>query len=305
MPEVVSCCLCGNEAVSPLPKRIHALNLPAGLGIVQCPRCDLVFMSPRPTQEEYASFYALEPFYSIEAYARRVESRRDFHLTRLAEIEAIIGRGRRILEVGCAAGHFLKLAKDRGHEVYGTEISQPFAEYATGVLGLDVRRVEKLRDAAFPGGFFDLVYANHVFEHLLDPVATLAEVARILKDKGALLTEVPNQVESLRARLRRCVVALSRSWGRGVLYRDAPSSIHHVFFYSVPVLQRMVREAGFTILKTRTYENHHRQVIGDTPVGGYWMTEMMHRASSLLGLGPIILVLAQKLGTPTEGVLNE
>jgi SAM-dependent methyltransferase len=296
MPEVVSCCLCGNDSVSPLAKRIHTLNLPEGLGIVECARCGLVFMSPRPTQEEYAKFYTSEPFYSIEAYVRRVEGRRDdFHLRRLAEIEATIGRGRRVLEVGCAAGHFLKLARDRGHVVCGTEISPPLADYAGGVLGLDVRKVAKLADANFPDGFFDLVYSNHVFEHLLDPAATLEEVARILKSRGVLLVEVPNQIYSLRAKLRRWAVSLSCFRGKGALYRDPPSSIHHVFFYSVPVFQQMIRQAGFTILKTRTYQNHHRQVIGDDPLGGYWMTEMLHRASALFGLGPIILVLAQKV----------
>ena len=199
-----------------------------------------------------------------------------------------------MLEVGCGAGHFLKLAKDRGHEVYGTEVSAPFADHARGVFGLDVRRVTSLGDAAFPGRFFDLVYSNHVFEHLLNPVAALAEAARILKDEGLLLLEVPNQFHSLRAKLRRWLVALSGPWGKGVLYSDTTTSIHHVFFYSVSVFEQMVRRAGFTVIRTRTYESHHVQVIGEHPVGGYRLTEAMHRASALVGLGPIINVLARK-----------
>ena len=43
-----------------------------------------------------------------------------------------------LLEVGCAAGFFLKIAEETGWEVHGVEIMPPAVAYARDTLGLNV-----------------------------------------------------------------------------------------------------------------------------------------------------------------------
>jgi SAM-dependent methyltransferase len=292
MPETVSCNLCGKGEVTSCPEKASFLGLPDGLAIVECACCGLIFMSPRPTQQEYARYYASDEVYSVEAYSRRAESRIPFYLSRLRQIEQALGRKGRLLEVGCGTGRFLKLANDAGWTVCGTEISEAFQSYAGQAFHLDVRLAPSLADARFPKESFDVVYCAHVCEHLLDPMASLLEMRRVLKQGGVLLIEVPNQFRSLRDRLRRWAIRISGARGEGKLYTRYISSVHHVFFFSPKTLGAMVQQAGFSVSKVKTYENDHRQVIGDEPTGGYWLTEGMHRTGALFGMGPVVVLWA-------------
>lgn len=294
MPESVPCNLCGNSRVEARPEKAAFLGLPEEFAIVECSCCGLVFMSPRPTQEEYTRYYAADEVYSVEAYSKRAESRMPFYLSRLRQIDQALSRRGRLLEIGCGTGRFLKLASDIGWEVCGTEISQAFQSYAGRNFRLDIRLAPKLADAHFPEEAFDVIYCAHVCEHLLDPMASVLEMRRILKRTGVLLIEVPNQFRSLRDRLRKWAIRIGGRRGEGKIYTRYISSLHHVFFFSPKTLTTMVRQAGFSVPKVKTYEKHHRQVIGDEPTGGYWLTEGMHRTGALFGAGPVVVLWATK-----------
>ena len=49
----------------------------------------------------------------------------------------------------------------------------------------------------FPDGYFDLISANMVVEHIEDPAATLTEVRRVLKPGGVFLFHTPNVLNPL------------------------------------------------------------------------------------------------------------
>jgi len=292
MPQEVPCNLCGSRRLALRNEKMSFLGLPTGLGIVECAGCGLTFMSPRPTQEEYIRFYETAEIYSVDSYSRRADQRTEFYRRRLQAI----GRERRakgkFLEIGCATGSFLRLAQEAGWSVTGTEVSKPFQDHAVKRLGLDVRCASTLAACGFSSGEFDVVYSAHVFEHLLDPMATLVEVRRIIKPSGLLVLEVPYQFHSLRDRLRRHLIALTGRTGQGRFYSPVFSAVHHVYFFSPRTLSAMVNKAGFSVLRVRTYEKHHGQVIGDAPLGGYWLAEWMHRTGAVFGIGPIILLTA-------------
>lgn len=295
MPESISACnLCGHNQVVVQPQKARFLGLPAGLGIVTCLRCGLTFMSPRPTQAEYARYYNDEPVYSSDAYSARAESRTEFYLRRIPQLEAALGRKGKLLEIGCGTGHFLNLAQAAGWQVCGVDISAPFCRYAVEMFGLDVRQANSLEQCNFSDESFDLIYSTHVFEHLVDPMHAFIQVRRILKHDGILVIEVPQQFISLRDRIRGWALTVSGQAGEGKLYKRPISSTHHVFFFTVATLSAMATRAGFQIRKIRTYERHHKQVIGDGALGGYWLAETMHRLGSIFRLGPIVLLFAQK-----------
>ncbi len=58
---------------------------------------------------------------------------------------------------------------------------------------LDEAKVNDGRTLDYADGTFDLVYANNVAEHLEDPTAFIAEIARVLKPGGVLLIKTPGK----------------------------------------------------------------------------------------------------------------
>ena len=58
---------------------------------------------------------------------------------------------------------------------------------------LDEGQVGVGESIPYPDGRFDLVFADNVLEHLPDPAAVFAEVARVLRPGGMFLAKTPNK----------------------------------------------------------------------------------------------------------------
>jgi len=119
----------------------------------------------------------LTPFY----YARR----------RLAHMYLDGVRPGRLLEVGCGSGERLALLRSQGWEVIGQEVDASAAQHARDRHGVEVR-VGTLDTIGLSEASFDVVVANHVIEHVPDPVGLLVACNRLLKDGGKLIVVTPN-----------------------------------------------------------------------------------------------------------------
>jgi SAM-dependent methyltransferase len=100
---------------------------------------------------------------------------------------------RRVLELGFGNGAFLAWARERGAEIYGTEIVPELA--ARGCeAGIHVLPVNLTQAPASLDGSFDCIAAFDVMEHLtLEQSQTLlAEVGRLLRPGGAFIARFPN-----------------------------------------------------------------------------------------------------------------
>jgi 2-polyprenyl-3-methyl-5-hydroxy-6-metoxy-1,4-benzoquinol methylase len=122
-----------------------------------------------------------------------------------------VRRGR-LLDVGCAEGAFLEVAREAGFEALGTELSSHGAARTALRLGIPVHCGE-LTSARFAAGSFSAVTLWHVLEHVVEPGETLAEARRILEPGGRLVVAVPN---------RRCPVF-------GAAYRLARGEPLHLY----------------------------------------------------------------------------
>ena len=187
--------------------------------VVECLRCGLVYVNPRPSARGMAPFYAggyhegRDSAHHARRYARQ--------LAFLPALEA-----QRILDIGCARGDFLAHALGRcpGLRAHGVDA------YSGGVA--DPRIVfqpRALPDCQLPDASFDLVTAWAVFEHLHQPSAYFAEVRRILRPGGSFVFLVTNS-ESL--------------WSRRAFGEDVP---RHTYHYSEAVLRRYAGKHGFEV----------------------------------------------------------
>jgi SAM-dependent methyltransferase len=103
-----------------------------------------------------------------------------------------------LLDVGCATGVFLDLARNAGFAVKGIEVSPELAEYARQNFKLEVR--DNLFSAGFPARSFDAITLNDVIEHLPRPILQpmAGEIARLLKPGGILEIRTPGEDGLLR-----------------------------------------------------------------------------------------------------------
>lgn len=269
--ETSNCNLCGSTSVEDaklIPD--YLLRRPQVVArLVRCRACGLVYQSPRPTLEEMAEHYPTE----YEPYADSTALNAPNALLRRAFAYGIQKRvrfitrhkaGGQLLDVGCAAGTFLSGMRDNpGWVVQGVEPSAEVAAYARTIHDLDVF-TGTLEEAAYPAHTYDCVTMWDVLEHVHDPLGTLCEVSRILKDDGILVIRVPN-LASWDARL----------FGNVWAGLDAP---RHLYVFRPETVTALLAQARFELIDL------------SAAIGGYvtfvlsarfWMTEHQWSESSM------------------------
>ena len=173
------------------------------------------------------------------------EAENDVH----AHALAFVGRGKRVLELGCAAGHVTRALVDRRCEVVGIEAD---AEAASNLDDLAGGRVDvfvgdltdpTIVQKAAEGRTFDVVLAGDVLEHLPDPVSTLQACRDVLRPDGYLVVSLPN--------IAHADVALSLLDGQ-FGYRDTGLLDRtHLRFFTLEGVHQLLEDAGFVGIEVR------------------------------------------------------
>ena len=239
-----------------------------GFAIVRCAGCGLVYTGEDPAQIDFAQLYG-EAYYTGgsdqvfadyigQEAARRASARRKLWGLRLRKSSG------RLLDVGCAAGFFLAEAR-RYFEVSGVELSEFSSRHAREKLQLNVI-TGTLQSAQLPADHFDVVTLWDVIEHVPDPVAVLADAARVLKP-GGLLVLTTGDVHSRQARRK------GRDW-------SLMTPPWHLYFFSRATMAAAGQRAGL-----RRTACSSRGVVSDRP----WMQRRLGLvATNVLGLGDIM-----------------
>lgn len=107
-------------------------------------------------------------------------------------IELIPHHPRRVLELGCGAGVFgAKLKEIFGCHVVGIELFPEAGRMAMKCL--DKVYIESLDTFDFSQlGKYDLIVANDVLEHLIDPWNVVLELRNHLNEDGYFMASIPN-----------------------------------------------------------------------------------------------------------------
>ena len=227
----VPCNHCGHDAT-------HGVRNVSRL--VRCASCGLIYVNPRPSAEDLARqydrayFHCAEPtFGGYEDYeGDRAEIARTFERRWRQLAPWVGGTPPRLLDVGCATGIFLEVARAAGCPGEGLDLS----EYALALArekGFAARR-GTLEEAAFPAESFDVISMWDLIEHVTDPAALLAECRRVLRPGGVLAISTPD-AGSLLARV------LGSRW---LGFRSIDE---HLYFFSRRTLGQMLERAGFEV----------------------------------------------------------
>jgi spore maturation protein CgeB len=210
--------------------------------IVKCEECGLIFVNPQPTEAILSQIYSKDYFKSkegkTEGYGDYMGNEREYRVQMgyrcLGWVEALADdRDSRLLDVGCAAGFFLKAAAERGWSVRGVEISEFAAGFARHEMDLDVA-CGTLSQAAYSDNEFDVVTMFDVIEHCPNPKEQIRECRRLLRPGGLIFIDTPN-IES-----RTAIEQGENFW---LLKAD------HLLYFSPDTISRLLCECGFIILK--------------------------------------------------------
>lgn len=122
-----------------------------------------------------------------------LERRRYYqNLVGLLKKELLKFRPQTILDAGCGDGLLAEVLKDlTGAKIFGVDISQRGLQLAQK-RGIVIKKFDLNSGIPFTDGRFDLIIANQVIEHLLDPDSFLKECKRVLHRKGHLILTTPN-----------------------------------------------------------------------------------------------------------------
>jgi SAM-dependent methyltransferase len=98
--------------------------------------------------------------------------------------------GRRVLDVGCGAGAFLRLVADRGGVPHGLDASEALIAFARTRLPDADLRVGEMEDLPWENDTFDLVTGFNSFFFANDMVAALREAGRVAKPGAPVVIQV-------------------------------------------------------------------------------------------------------------------
>lgn len=228
--QVVTCCLCGKS---------EGTEFLAG-SEWRLVRCSCGMIRTDDFAAQVVSYDDDDYFVSRNRYVQQWEM-----FSRIFErlVEKIIRfkPDGRLLDVGAGVGTLVDAANRRGFDACGVEVSPWASRFAREEKGLDVV-AGLLEGARFPEGYFDVVTINHVLEHVENPVATLAEIRRILAPDGLLVIGVPN-IGSIMAKLKGTRWASLR-----------PEE--HLWHFTPAKLRSLVQQAGFSEVYFESRDNH-------------------------------------------------
>jgi len=218
-----------------------------GYDVIACDVCGFRHVIPLPDPTALEQAYR-EAYYTVEKPTFLSHAGEDQEWAALAQrdrlesFERLLPAARRrILDIGCGPGFFLKTAKERGWTVRGLEPSRQAAEHARG-LGLDI--VEDFFSArtAAQLGHYDVVHLNNVLEHVPNPLVLVRLARDLLTPGGLLCLNVPNDFSPFQESARASL-SLAEWW-------VAPP--HHLNYFDFDSLSHVMTKAGFAIAERNT-----------------------------------------------------
>lgn len=291
--EEVACALCGERDAKVLLEQqdLRYSETPRTVfSLVECRRCRLRYVNPRPAAESLGLFYPnvyytprlmrREELRGSEGWFRRLRPARRIRQVRekLRDIQRMTPAGGRILEYGPGGGDLMVAIEQAGFRVVGVDRSAEAIAWMRGDLGLTVYSVEEAV-RSLGASSIDTAVLWNVLEHIPDPVPFLGRIRAWLRPGGALIFSVPN----------------GAAWEHSVFFRGDPCEDipRHLYSYTPRTVRLLLETCGFSVKGVR-----HRTLCSASAVQ-YWIEGRFFRkrrrrvlqAAYVAGVLPILWFL--------------
>lgn len=192
----------------------------------------------------------------------------------------------RTLEVGCGAGSFSVLIKDKlGAETWGVEYQPDAASLAAQKLHRVLAGSVESALPDLPLHYFDCIIFNDVLEHLVDPYSMLVKVQDLLSKTGVVVASIPN----IRHWPEFVDYTLRGNWNYvnvGVLDRT------HLRFFTKKSIIATIAQCGYALVNLQGINPHYSRA---------------QKIASLLSMGALADTLYQQyavVARPISGVAD-
>jgi 2-polyprenyl-3-methyl-5-hydroxy-6-metoxy-1,4-benzoquinol methylase len=201
---------------------------------VLCRECGLIYTNPLPTSEELKHFYEQKSVVKKEnefiPKNKRIFRAAMRALPRYNRIKQFLKKGAQVLDTSACMGEFVYLLRKKGYDATGVELNRHFINYAEKEFGLTLN-YHFLDQIHYETNSFDIISANHIINHYLNPLEVLKKYHNFLKPNGILNIEVSNIEAKNTSPFHR--------------YR-----FKQFYNYNLYTLQVLARKAGFEVLNT-------------------------------------------------------
>jgi len=216
-----------------------------GYFLAKCQQCGFITTHPLPTEQDIKSFYSKKYFVKQENSNNQFgyqnvfsqsyrESNINISRIRLGIIATILHRKGAILDLGCAAGTFLDVAKEQGWDTSGVEINPEMRDIAAKVC---VNKISaSIEDVA---GVYEVITMWEYLEHVRKPAEILQKAGKLLTSGGLLCISFPN-IEN------RSSIQNQIGW-------EHVKPPEHLHYWNAHNIELLLEKSGFQIVGFRYF----------------------------------------------------
>lgn len=237
----VVCALCGPDVPFRVKFAEHLPSADVGFSarrapskvhyrLVECEGCGLVFSNPI-----YQESHILEQYFDAEYFQEEQTSNYLVAYTEeFLKTLKMAGKIDSLLEVGCADGYFLRVAKDMGiPKVCGVEPGSDAVNKADADLRPFICN-GAFHEGLYEDNSFDMVCIFQVLDHVVDPIDIMTNVARVLKPGGYFLTITHNV----------------KSWQPRLIGESCPMfDVQHIFLWDLHTIRKLMEKVGLSYVR--------------------------------------------------------
>ncbi|MFA7402484.1 MAG: class I SAM-dependent methyltransferase [Pelobacteraceae bacterium] len=181
-----TCMICG------MTEPVHVSEV-GRYPLYKCRGCGLEFLRPQPDGVNLARIY--QDYYrswNIAGSLAEVSSMKQRTFGGYLRRAAMYVSSGRLLDVGCATGDLMTVARDMGFDVFGVEIAPQGVAMCQARFGADRISPKPLEKGDFPVNYFDIITLSDLLEHIPEPRSFLETVTHLLKPGGVLMVVTPD-----------------------------------------------------------------------------------------------------------------
>lgn len=165
--------------------------------VVSCVSCNFKFTDPRPEENKIGDYYKSEEYISHSntnkgAINKMYQSVRQYTLKQKLSLINQYESNKKLLDIGCGTGDFLKTCSNAGWDVSGIEPDSNARKIACEMLSIKVGDEKEL--LKMKANSFGIISLWHVLEHVYHLNKRIEEIKYLLEENGKLIIAVPNNM---------------------------------------------------------------------------------------------------------------